>query len=281
MSTWFTAVVVVLLMAGCGSSPTRPSPAPITPAPTHITVSGTITNTSTGAAVGSFSQEVHGLPAFVTVAADGFLSRETWIHSQTPTVDLIRDAAPFDLAFYRLFARNTTEPLRTLAQAPSIYFHTAGLSTAQIVASERRARAIVHHLTGGTLSVAAWETGLEPRAVRNDWITVALVQEPDAPWCGRARTGAIIGEIELNRAAMCDRPLEDTFAHELGHALGFAHVPDLDALMNTGRPRGIGLPSSRELYHAAIAYRRPRGNMDIDRDPRAGSMLSAGAMVLD
>jgi hypothetical protein len=37
--------------------------------------------------------------------------------------------------------------------------------------------------------------------------------------------------------------------------------------------------SDAERYHAAIAYHRTRGNMDIDRDPVTPSLLSVRRVV--
>ena len=39
-----------------------------------------------------------------------------------------------------------------------------------------------------------------------------------------------------------------------------------------------GQLSAAETYHAGIAYSRPRGNLDPDRDPLVGAALTAAAM---
>ncbi len=57
--------------------------------------------------------------------------------------------------------------------------------------------------------------------------------------------------------------------HEVGHALGFFHVGDKTSVMYPRAPGNcpIGELSASESYHSAIAYQRPRGNLDPDNDP--------------
>lgn len=269
-----SALILVALvgLAGCGGgTPSGPSPQP-----SPITLHGTITDTVSGASIGVLSQTVSSLPARVTVSAAGHLDRSLLITSAAPTVDLIPDAAPFDLTFYRQFARGALEgpvdQLRVLAQAPSIYLQRTGLSDANVAALERAARDVIPALTGGRFQLVAWEVGNELRADANGWITVEAVND-DAQPCGRTSLGASVGHMWLNIASRCsfqgnrvDPPL---FAHEVGHGLGFSHVGDTGHLMHsraTFSERRSTLPSDAERYHAAIAYHRAAGNMDVDRD---------------
>lgn len=263
--------LALLLVAACGGSPTRPSPTPSGP----ITLSGTITDTVSGATVGSFSQQVPSLPAFITVTADGFLTRQTSVSTATPTVDLIREAAPFDLTFYRQMVRGALDgplqPIRRLTSSPSIYLQTAGLTPANVAALEAAARAVVPALTGGALSVAVWEIGEAARSPQAGWIVVDIVA--DDAQCGRSFIGLPAGHVWLNAVPRCafngyriDPPL---FAHELGHALGFSHVGTSGHLMHpreTFTERTSTEPSAIERHHAAIAYRRHVGNRDLDSD---------------
>jgi hypothetical protein len=49
----------------------------------------------------------------------------------------------------------------------------------------------------------------------------------------------------------------DTFAHELGHALGFSHIDVPFAVMNCCAPIGRStIVVDGERYHAAVAYSR-------------------------
>lgn len=272
--SWWLAIVIGL--AGCGDSPTRPSSTP-----TRVTLAGTITDTMSGAAVGSFVQDVNALPAFITVTADGFLTRQTWVPIATPTVDLIREAAPFDLTFYRQLVRGALDgplqPLRRLSTSPNIYLQTAGLSPATVAELEQAARAVVPALTGGQLVVGSWETGAEARTPKSGWIVVDQLNEPGI--CGRALVGAAAGHIWLNVSnGACS--MQSSFSHELGHALGFSHVDRPGSLMRIPRPIADDFPSTLERHHAAIAYRRPMGNRDLDIDPQV-SGFSAPLMVVN
>jgi hypothetical protein len=65
--------------------------------------------------------------------------------------------------------------------------------------------------------------------------------------------------------------------HEVGHAMGFFHVPHRNSVMYPFLPGNCpsGTLSAAEKYHAAIAYSRPRGNLDPDRDPSSNRYLTA------
>ncbi len=276
---WFLCVTWFAVSGCSGSSPTAPSPTPQpTPTPSRITVSGTLTDTLTGAAIGSFSDEVPSLPAFVTVSANGFLTRKAWITSPTPAVDLIRDAAPFDLGFYRQLARGSldghTDPLHVWSQAPSIYLQRTGLSDATVASLEQVARATVPALTGGRYGVQVWETGQDRRSAQRGWIVVSLKLDP-APGCGESVVGG--GDITLNTKPIC--VLARTFAHEIGHSLGFWHVTDASQLMHS--PSGADQPTTLERHHAAVAYHRSAGNRDVDEDAQGGSGLIMSRVVVD
>ena len=101
---------------------------------------------------------------------------------------------------------------------------------------------------------------------RNGWITIEFVREEDDPdfWgsanpdrvvCGRARVGAVVGRIWLNGSQISDTRcvLDPLLRHEVGHALGFFHVPGNRDLMAVGRVDTDHF-TSREEYHAQLAY---------------------------
>lgn len=286
----FSAIVCI----GCGSdSPMRsvtptpvpvPSPAPSPAPPTTITVNGTITDTVSGAAIGTFSQTVSSLPASVTVSAPGHITRQTRVGSTSPIVDLIPSEPPFSSIFYGQLVRNmlegtTPEPVRVLPASPSLYIQTTGLSSSTVNALAEAARAIVPALTGGKLSVVTIETGDALRPNAPGWITVELVNEPDNPHCGRSEIGALAGHVWLNtKAPTCIVP--SLFQHELGHALGFWHIDVPNSLMNCcGNLRSIVLTDA-EKYHAAIAYHRQSGNRDPDIDASTAAPLSVRSSIV-
>lgn len=288
MRAWFA---LLILLAGCsGGSPTRPTPVP-SPTPTpqpqpapRITVSATLTDTVTGRSVGTVSHEVDRLPALLPLSFAGYVTRQAWITSAGPTVDLIPEAG-FDLTFYRQLVRGALDgrmdPLRRWTVNPSIYLQREGLSDATVASLERAARDVVPALTGGRLSVASWETGQERRTAQSGWIVVELVND-EAQECGRATIGG--GNVWLNTAPKCHRDgtiigSVNLYTHELGHALGFWHVADSAALMNAVTSNGR--PTSQERHHAAIAYARLPGNRDVDVDVSGSALVTQGRIIID
>lgn len=172
-----------------------------------------------------------------------------------------------------------------LDASPRIYLQTAGLPAANVAALEQTARDAVPAFTGGVLAVAAWETGEAARTPTSGSIVVEIVNEPDGTTCGRASVGAPAGQIWLNAAARCSRAgfvvHPTVLAHELGHSLGFRHVDRADAQMNARASLGTSI-SAVERHHGAIAYKRVRGNTDIDVDPAPGARVSTlGILVND
>lgn len=168
----------------------------------------------------------------------------------------------FNADFYQQLVRGTLESStpfspRRLASPPSIYLQRSGLSDAFVADVERRIRAEVPAFTGGALTVARWETGLEARPESEGWIVIEL-RTDEAVNCGMSKVGASAGHIWINTASKCARRGEPTgpaslFAHEVGHALGFFHV---DAgLMQADVPMDQEL-TDRERYHGAVAYGR-------------------------
>ena len=162
---------------------------------------GAVTETLTGTPILEFTALVSGTR--VTVSAPGHITRETAI--ATATVDLIRDAAPFDLAFYRQLVRNAFEapdsiqPLRRQRQSPRVYVRTvdeAGAAidaaTLRVVTDNITAR-LIESLSGGAITLAALESGTDTRIGMPGWITVSWPTLEGR--CGQATVGG--DSIEL------------------------------------------------------------------------------------
>jgi hypothetical protein len=263
---------------------------PLSTASTRVVVSGAITDTLTGGVVGHLQAEVEGLPTRLPVSAPGYVTREAWITTTSPTIDLVPEAQ-FDLAFYRQLARDDfdrlqgrLQPLWILPQAPSFYMEVEGekgFSRSVAERLERVARRVVPALTGGRFQVAHWETGPTARAPQPGWIMIERKDDiggPDIPpnyvVCGTARIGAEAGQIFLHGDQVCR--IEPVFAHEIGHAFGFFHVARRGAMMypyEMAEDSAADAPIEAERLAAAIAYARPRFNRDIDVDPAASSSI--------
>jgi hypothetical protein len=268
-------------VAGCGggSTPTSPSEtpvpvapvAPVTPVtavtPTPSGYTGRVTNTVTGAPVFGYDATITN--GRLLISAPGYVPRET--RATLNMVDLIPEG-DFDLEFYRQLARNSfeggMEPLSVLRQAPSFYMEVEGargLSAAVAAELEAVARRIVPEMTGGLFQVTRWETGPTPRPRQNGWIVIERRDLAGA--CGSAFVGLTAGQIFLDNDTTCN--MQGVMAHEIGHALGFWHVGTEGSMMFP-RARASNIadaPTTKERFHAAIAYKRPTGNQDVDVDP--------------
>jgi hypothetical protein len=242
-------------------------------------------------------------PYRVTVSGSNIVSRDLWIGWQNGsrtdvTIEAIRNAPPFSMEFYRNFVRGTYDqpgaPYAVLRwmDSPRFYVKTIDQNGRAIepevlqVVREALGRAVTS-FTGGRLAAAAIETGTETRPSAVGWINVDIRRDSnERSVCGFANIGANPGSITLNNdVCSCgsNKIPGALVMHEVGHALGFFHVPDRNSVMYPFLPGDCpaGTLSASEHYHAAIAYSRPRGNVDPDDDPSTTQAITAPVLVIE
>lgn len=299
------------------SSPTAPTSAPVVPVAGAVTLSGRATATNGGyvlagatvtlgavsaqtAADGSFTAALPLGNVRLAVTGVGLFPRSLVYAvsgSRTVAVDAIA-LAGFDPAFYRMLVRNTSdapktsEPLRRWTRTPNVYLKTvdeAGepIHPPTLDMIESVIRAAVPQWTSGALSAPVVTRGTGTMVGVSGWLTVRFPAEAGA-LCGQAQVGQEGGWLELTYhiapGVNCRAPgyviAPRVVRHELGHALGFWHTDSASDIMWPGAwalVQADQQPSPREVAHAALAYRRPVGNMEPDEDP--GSVVSMTAAV--
>jgi hypothetical protein len=200
--------------------------------------------------------------------------------------------------FYRQFVRGTYDqpgapwPVLRWTTAPSFYVKTTDqngktIEPEVLTRVYDAIRQAVPAYTGGRYPVAALENGTDSRAAAQNWINVNIRRDPaEKQICGTAQIGANPGTITLNDdVCSCgsNKIPGAVTMHEVGHAMGFFHVGDKRSLMYPfiAGDCPAGALSSAESYHAGIAYSRPRGNVEPDKDPTAGAAfgLTSGPLV--
>jgi hypothetical protein len=266
----------------------------------NVRITSEVGPTTTSDADGAFRLGSDTNPPFnrhkFTLSHPDFLPRELYLNWQrglreNVTVDLIPLAAPFSVAFYKALVRNayddptTLQPLRRWTSNPSVYVRSAD-QTGRAIEPEVMALVLatipraVSDWTGGALSVAQLESGPTTRPETSGWITVNITRDYSSTFCGQARVGANPGAITLvDDRCNCGSVKigADVVVHEVGHALGFWHVGDRNAVMypQASGSCPIGTLTGSERFHAGLAYQRAPGNLDPDRDPTSAALATA------
>lgn len=221
-------------------------------------------------------------------------------------IDLISLRPPFELEFYRQLTRDAQDgSLTALARwtvDPAVYVftnrvdrdrHDTGEPLPAVLVDLCRSAlpGVVSQVTAGHLSLARFESGTDasvltgPRAgtiVVTFRHRLAPVVDP-APDCVDSASIVASNTAAMSLCYSDDQPFcplisPGTIAHEMGHALGLHHA--CFPAPRVGAPytmcRGSGSAAARrceaafdpkELFHSAILYSRPPGNVDADEDP--------------
>jgi hypothetical protein len=320
-----SVVSIAVFAAACGSSsPSAPTPPPSqNPPPSSgpFTLTGRVVGTVTGMPIAGATVTVGG-QAFTTdrdgaftmtadtsdvrhvvISGNGVIRRESRLSvgARNVTLDVIQDRPPFNLSFFRTFARNAVEtdsglePLRPLRSAPRIRLRTVdargrSIEPAILDLVEAALRDAAPIWSAGRFPLEVVERGVESRRGQAGWITIEWPNPPDLTTCGRATVGTTTGYIELhhrNPDCWCGTP--ELFSpmvvrHELGHVYGYWHTDSPSDVMDGGEWTDESCDlraSSREIEHAKFMYSRTTGNTDPDTDPSGTVLREPPVIVID
>ena len=216
------------------------------------------------------------------------------------TIDVIRETPPFDLTFYREFARNAFESplqLQTLkpwTRAPNFYIKLVveGATTPPMRVSDQVVNGLrelfarsIPELSGGKFQMGAFETGDATRPAQDGWVNVTFHENLGAAFA-RSSVGGNSGTMDIRYGMVsspttnpnnCVTPEIAMADHEITHTMGYWHTQNTlaDTLSGAGCP---GARPDHVKFHASVVYTRPVGNRDPDVDaaPSTG-VLAPGA----
>jgi hypothetical protein len=312
------AAATLIMMAGCGhASTTSPTPSstlvgpyslqgvvvdypqrrPVPGATIDLVGSGTATVTTDSAGRFSVPSVSEGL-LIVTLRASGYLDRVTRFSvtrsRSDVTIDMISNAEPFSLDYYRQFARGvadpgTLHPTNPWTSAPFFYIRSVTEDSGERVPDavvrdvQRVIEASILELSGGRLIAGGFDVGEAPWVKRAGWVPVGFYHSIGVGLSGQATIGPsptdsgyihllydpALDEQGFFNPGHCLSIAVTAAEHEIVHTMGFYHpLPD-----STEFRTGPGCPgtgrAARLRYHADVMYARPSGNVDVDRDPPA------------
>ena len=265
-------LAIVLASACGGGTPAAPT---VTPSwPQTLTIR--LTETVTGAPVGSVAHVATGLPSTGTITRADYLERVTAVETMTPVVDLIPLRPPFDLTFWRQLARNSTEgalrPLVRQAGPVRIALKTVDEAGAPVPAEALdMTHAALEHAAAELFEqpwIRSVERGID-RQGQAGWVTILWDPDTAKNQCGAAELGGTRIWLNYLKGSGCQcggRLRERTVYHELGHAVGLSHTSGYGGVMHIPALGCSIAWSDLERHHVAVLYARPRGNVDPDTD---------------
>jgi len=239
----------------------------------------------------------------VTVAAPGYIYRGVAV-ALAPTrtgvvLDVIPDAPPFFLDFYRQFVRNqyltgSLQPTARWTVAPNFYFQSLTVDTGVTVPSdiiqsiEANFTLGVPEMSGGRFNVASFVVGDAPMADQDGWVIVTFYTLTTTGFLGSATVGGNSGRIvieydpslasnALNNPYNCASIPLQVADYLITTTMGYYQTANAltDEFSGPGCP-GMGRPANTR-YHASVMYSRPPGNIDPDVDPASSAQVAGFA----
>jgi len=238
--------------------------------------------------------------AIASVVLPGYIPRGelvTLAAMQTGVVlDIIPVNSPFDLMFYRAFARDSLGSSTLLAtqhwtMAPQFYIQDLTTDTSTVVPGdviqsiEDNVTQAVQELTGGRFQVGGFTVGDGAMAVQTGWVIITFSTAAPGGNTGTATLATNMGSMLLqydptvasnsfnnpNNCASVTLAAADALVF---HVMGFWHTGSAADELSGGGCSGAGR-SAIAVYHAALMYSRPPGNIDQDTDTVGATSVPA------
>ena len=261
-----------------------------------VLLAGAITNTD---ADGRFT--LRNVPeagtASITVTASGYVFRGAQFvlaPNRDVRIDVLRDAPPFSLEYYRQWARNglnasTFAATKPWTVNPNFYLRrtmddgTAIVPDSMVAEIRRVIAASIPDLSGNRIQMGAFEVGDVVRPLEAGWVNISF--SATMAFFGQSTVGGNSGTINLryfagssnasNNPRNCSSAEVGVLDHEITHTMGFWHTQ----LVETDSFSGPGCPGNNRpeqtRYHSAVMYARPTGNLDPDVDPSGSAQTLA------
>jgi hypothetical protein len=247
------------------------------------------------------SIDVLGPPLYVSISANGHLTRETGLQPRTHQVvaDIIEQSSSFFLPYYRKLARDASDGTDQNPGSPvtgwraetmNVYIRTqqinpndlntppTGTGVAVPQATIDRVLAgldrTIAEITRGAVKIGLIESGPDAaHDFQSGWLSIEFFDWDMYPQSYYARGGGANDTARVRLGMWVNNCgfFQGLAMHEFGHVFGLQHAqldaPEIMISAGFAMPCNDAHFSPAERLHGPIAFSRPRGNMDPDRDP--------------